>query len=86
MNDYLSQKLRVIALVLILMIVYVHSYDLNFRTTGELKGIVSFIQYFISQGLFRIPTPIFFTISGYLFFLNMKGTGEEFNSKIKKKI
>jgi surface polysaccharide O-acyltransferase-like enzyme len=52
----------------------------------ELKSPVSFLQYFISQGLFRLPTPIFFSISGYLFFLNMKGKQSEFILKFKKRI
>lgn len=85
MNVYLSKKLRVISLLLIIMIVFVHSYSLNFKQTGVLNGFFPFLQYFISQGLFRLPTPVFFTISGYLFFLNMKGTWNEYGSKIKKR-
>lgn len=89
MNTYLSLKLKVISFLLIVMIVYVHSYNLDFHINlagSELKGYSSFLQYFISQGIFRLPTPIFFIVSGYLFFLSFNGEPNEFILKIKKRL
>lgn len=91
MNKYLSDKLKVISFFLMIMVVFLHSYNLIIRmddnTTLIINGYNSFIQYFVSNGLTRIAVPLFFIISGYLFFLNIKyGFISEFLVKYKKRI
>lgn len=90
MNKYLSDKIKAISFILMGLVVFLHAYNLkvNFSSgTGVIdQGINSFIQDFISQGLGRIAVPLFFTISGYLFFFNIKkGSFDEFVSKYKKR-
>lgn len=89
-NKFLSDKLKAISFLLMVMVVFLHSYNLKIKfTTGtELieKGYNSFIQDLISQGITRIAVPLFFIISGYLFFLSFKrGSLPEFFSKYKKR-
>ncbi|MFK8004942.1 MAG: acyltransferase family protein [Saprospiraceae bacterium] len=91
MNNYLSLKLKVISFFAIILVVFLHSYDLTIKVDANQvlslsKGYSTFIQEFISQGITRIAVPIFFTISGYLFFLGLKGSSSEFEKKMKKRV
>ncbi len=91
MNNYLSLKLKVISFFAIILVVFLHSYDLVIKVDADnvlslSKGYTTFIQEFISQGITRIAVPIFFTISGYLFFLGLKGSLPEFKKKMKKRV
>lgn len=90
MNKYLSDKLKVISLISMIMVVFLHSYNINVNfNTGNLSfnsGYNLFIQNFLSQGLVRIAVPVFFMISGFLFFLKFNGTKNEFKIKYKKRI
>ncbi len=90
MNKYLSDKLKAISFILMGMVVFLHSYNLEvkFKSGTELikNGYNSFIQDFFSQGLTRIAVPLFFIISGYLFFRTIKnGSFPEFFSKYRKR-
>jgi len=70
------------------MVIYVHSYNispLNDADKIAMRGYNSFIQHFFSQEFARIALRLFFSISGYLFFLNFKGTIEDYISKLKKR-
>lgn len=89
-NKFLSDKLKAISFLLMVMVVFLHSYNLEIKfTTGSgliEKGYNSFIQDLISQGVTRIAVPLFFIISGYLFFLSFKNSSlTEFFSKYKKR-
>lgn len=91
MNNYLSLKLKVVSFFAIILVVFLHSYDLTIKVDADQvlslnKGYSTFIQEFISQGMTRIAVPIFFTISGYLFFLGLKGSLSEFEKKMKKRV
>lgn len=89
MNKYLSEKLRIISFISIIMVVFLHSYNLTIKfSSGNIRfdsGYNIFIQNFFSQGITRVAVPIFFCISGYLFFLNMKGKFNEFVVKYRKR-
>ncbi|MFT7156140.1 MAG: surface polysaccharide O-acyltransferase-like enzyme [Parvicella sp.] len=75
MNEYLSDKLKVIGFISMILVVYIHSYNINVNYTSEVvaleNGYSSFIQNFLSQGVARAAVPLYFIISGYLFFLNI---------------
>ncbi|MFK7775644.1 MAG: acyltransferase family protein [Saprospiraceae bacterium] len=91
MNNYLSLKLKVVSFFAIILVVFLHSYDLVIKVdAGNVlslsKGYCTFIQEFISQGITRVAVPIFFAISGYLFFLGLKGSLPEFKKKMKKRV
>ena len=87
MNTYLSDKLKVVSFISMMLVIFLHAYNLIVRLkTGPVvidRGYNFFIQEFISQGLARIAVPLFFTISGYLFFLNLNGTLNEFKEKYR---
>jgi surface polysaccharide O-acyltransferase-like enzyme len=90
MNEYLSIKLRIISFFSIILVVYLHSYNLVINLNSETfyvnQGYSSFIQNFISQGITRIAVPLFFLISGYLFFINFNENRFDFLIKFKKRI
>lgn len=71
------------------MVVFLHAYNLDTKQHGQIlvldKSFNWFIQKFISFGITRIAVPLFFLISGYLFFLNFNGSFLEFKNKVQKR-
>ncbi len=67
MNKYLSDKLRVITFISMIMVVIVHSNHQRLNLGGEIlrldAGFNAFIQFFFSEGIARVAVPIFFIIS-----------------------
>jgi len=90
MNKELSRKFTVISFLSMVLVVILHANNMVVNlSSGNIiiqKGYNSFIQDFFTQGIARIAVPLFFIISGYLYFLNIKGTIAEFKSKIGKRI
>lgn len=88
MTEYLSQKLKAISFFAIIMVVLLHCYNLDIKQAGVVlkfeKGYNWYIQTFISSGLTRIAVPLFFLISGFLFFFSFNGNFD-FLIKIKKR-
>ena len=72
---FTSQKFKFWSFASMVMLVFVHGYNLNLRylqpatTVSEPLTINSFVQYFLSNGLFRFFIPMLFIISGYLYAL-----------------
>ncbi len=70
---FTSQKLKFWFFISMIMLLFVHSYNLNerylrpFSIVHEQLTFNSFIQYFLSNGLFRFFVPMLFSISGYLY-------------------
>jgi surface polysaccharide O-acyltransferase-like enzyme len=89
MNKYLSDKLRIISLLLMILVVFLHSYNLTVRfNTADInfEGRYNFfIQNFFGKGITYVAVPFFFLISGYLFFLKFNGTMAEFAQKYRKR-
>ena len=89
MNEYLSKKLRVISFISMIMVVFLHSYNINIKLNSGIVNFNSeyniFIQEFFSQGITRFAVPMFFIISGYLLFLNYKWDVYEIVIKYKKR-
>jgi surface polysaccharide O-acyltransferase-like enzyme len=90
MNKELSRKFTVLSFISMLLVVILHANNMVINlSSGNIivpKGYNSFIQDFFTQGIARIAVPLFFIISGYLYFLNIKGTFSEFKNKISKRI
>lgn len=90
MTPYLSKKISIMSFVAIMLVVCIHANNLtvnflnNTETISELD-VNSFTQIFISNGIARIAVPLFFIISGYLFFLNFKPSLNGFIVKYKKR-
>jgi surface polysaccharide O-acyltransferase-like enzyme len=92
MDEYLSRKIRVLSLLAIVFVVYIHAYNFPehylFPDTvmSGPPGIPSFIEYFVSNGLGRFAVPLFFAISGYLFFHDFRADPRVFLGKFAKRL
>jgi fucose 4-O-acetylase-like acetyltransferase len=82
MDKNLSDKIKVISFLLILLVLYIHS---GFHP-NEIEGMdVNFYtQHTIGEMLGRCAVPLFYVISGYLFFYNAKSV-EDILGKMKKR-
>ena len=71
MNAELGEKLRALGFVAIVLVIYVHAYQLPAHTTtgGTPAEVLNrLIQNGVSNGLARVAVPLFFAVSGFLFF------------------
>jgi fucose 4-O-acetylase-like acetyltransferase len=90
LDSFLSQKLRFWSLVAMLLLVYVHAYNLHPRylqpwtPVEEPLSVGTYLQYFIANGLVRFRIPILFAISGYLF--AHFDTGTPHAERVRKRI
>ena len=81
MSQYLSHKLTILDTLLIVMVVYIHSYYLE----AETYKFSLFLQKITGgSGLCRVANSLFFTISGYLFARNINSLGEVFQKQRKR--
>lgn len=90
LNGYLSEKLKALSLVAIVLVVFIHSYNEEVKfASGEIIGQqaqwVLFIENFVSKGIARIAAPIFFAISGLLFYLSFDFTWQGIVAKFKSR-
>lgn len=83
MNKCLSNKIKNISLVLTFLVVFLHAY--NLEKVNSTISINSFMQEFISYGICTIAVPLFFMISGYLFFYKFNPTVQGWINKYKKR-
>lgn len=67
MTKYLSDKIRNLSAFSILLVIYIHMY----YTEGETMPTLMAIERFVGSGICSIAVPLFYIISGYLFFLSM---------------
>lgn len=92
-DNRLSRKLKILSLFAIIGVVYIHSNTTEPRM--QLPGSVledalhlnSFTQFFVANGLARFCIPLFFCISGFLFFQCSAGENTpRFLGKIVKRL
>lgn len=84
MDKYLSNKLKILSFVLILLVVMIHANIIS----NSSSQISIFIQRFISDGLALCAVPMFFIISGFLFGYSFDSTKlfQSYKSKLKKRV
>lgn len=84
MSQYLSDKIRVLSFVSIMLVLYIHS---GFHA-DEIYGMpqVDFVQRLISGILGQLAVPLFFIISGFLFFLKTPNGLASIFSKMRKRV
>jgi fucose 4-O-acetylase-like acetyltransferase len=76
LTPFNSQKFRFWAFISMVLLVFVHGYNLNqgylqpWTMPGEPLTITTFTEYWLSNGIFRFRIPMLFIISGYLFALS----------------
>lgn len=92
MDKYLSSKLKIISLLSIILVVFIHAYNnsagllLPYSLVRDPLGINTYIQYLVSNGVARIAVPFFSLIAGFLFFVNVHFTLHSYLKKIKSRI
>lgn len=89
-NDYLSKKFKALSFVAVILVVYLHSHNQDVRfASGKLAGeqsyFVLFVENFFSRGVARVAAPLFFTISGFLFYNSFDFTMGGIIKKFKKR-
>lgn len=73
-SPYLSQKFKLLSFVAMLCVVFIHAYNYTdtflqpTTTIAEGLHVGAMVQFFLSNAATRFATPLFFFISGYLFF------------------
>ena len=81
MDNYLSIKLKILSFVLMIMVVILHA-----QLEALSNGFLLLFQEIMTEEVTRIAVPLFFLISGYLFFRNLKKPLRNFFcQKIKKR-
>lgn len=89
MSKYISDKIKILSFVCIILVLYIHSgfsnevLILNEKKT-EMQTIY-ILQFIISGMVGRIAVPLFYIISGYLFFLNVPQGMQSIYKKIYKR-
>jgi len=88
MTAYTSDKIRILSFVSIVLVVFLHAFNLdNLQNATPLfyQSWVWFVEDAISYGFTRVAVPLFFLLSSYLYFLNTDGSLAGFVAKIKKR-
>lgn len=81
MNSYISNKIRTIQFVSMLMIVLLHANMASIAVGWEKSMML-----FITQEIARIAVPIFFMCSGFLFFYKFDGSLAFFTRSINRRV
>jgi surface polysaccharide O-acyltransferase-like enzyme len=79
----ISDKITSLSIVSTILVVYVHSISFYIEEIAYIDWLYLFLKEFISQGIARVAVPLFFLISGFLFFYNFKI--EYLLTKLKKR-
>lgn len=83
MTPYLSEKIKVMSFLCIILVVWIHTYYLE--GTGYTSSLL--LMHFWGCGVCLYAVPTFYAISGYLFFLGTKEKGAKaIFSKQKKRV
>lgn len=86
MNCYFSDKIKVMSFVSILLVLYGHSGFHDYP--NEIAGMKFnfYLQEFVGAKITRCTIPLFFAISGYLFFLHTEGGIDIVIQKIRRRV
>lgn len=89
MLPYLSHKIKYVSSLCIIIVLYIHSFNGYVNYNGSVHFLISptlsFIENLVSHGVGLSAVPLFFAISGYLFFLNAKPTWTFFKNKCESR-
>lgn len=90
-NEYLSKKISFLSLVSMIAVVFTHAYNYTDTFlqphTIITEGLhpVACVQYAISNALTRFAVPMFFMISGFLFFVGKEFGASTYVKQVKKR-
>ena len=91
MSEYLSKKISFMSLISMIAVVFIHAYNYTdtFLQPHTLitEGLhpVACVQYAISNALARFAVPMFFMISGFLFFYRKEFGSSFYVKQVKKR-
>jgi peptidoglycan/LPS O-acetylase OafA/YrhL len=83
-----SLRLKLLRFPPIIGVIYIHAYGTVIHYQGgqfgtsQLNGLTDFIRILISEGVARTAVPLFFLMSGYLFFANFHWSQQTYLKKI----
>ncbi len=84
MTQYLSDKLKVLSLVSIMLVLYIHSGFHDFEIGGMAAN--NAVQNFLSGMMGRCAVPLFYVISGWLFFRSLPDGVRSVWGKMRKRV
>jgi len=84
MTQFFSDKLRVVSFISIILVMYIHSMDSEGVYQGASVSVI--VRNCISGVLGPCAVPMFFAISGYLFFFSLRNGISDVFLKIKKRV
>lgn len=88
----LSINFKLLRFPLIIGVVFIHAYGTEVNLNGYSKGLrelsfgLQLIQDIIAQGFARLAVPVFFFMSGFLFFYDFKLSWLSYRSKLKNRV
>jgi surface polysaccharide O-acyltransferase-like enzyme len=89
-NSYISTKISIVTFLCIIMVVVLHSYNLEVHfgagTIYNSQTHTRFLEEFISNGLCRLAVPFLFCISGFLFFKSENYRLNLYSKQVKRRI
>jgi len=90
-SQYLSRKLRFLGFAAILMVVQLHAWNLHVQFAARsfelpLESWPGWIESLATGSLTRVAVPLFFLLSGYLFFLTLEPTRRGFALKMRRRL
>ncbi|WP_299311844.1 acyltransferase family protein [uncultured Aquimarina sp.] len=85
MDQAVSNKIRILSFFSIFMVVVCHAYNLTGLSIETNRNVAYYIEYLFALELSNIFIPMFFFISGYLFFKNHDLTVSTFKRKIRNR-
>ncbi len=83
-----SLRLKLLRFPPIIGVLYIHAFGMTITYgggtlgTADISGLTELIRTLISQGLARTAVPLFFLMSGYLFFANFHWSQQTYGKKI----
>lgn len=90
-NDNISSRIETLRFPLIVGVVFIHNYVSKITLAQGSIGIAhssawaDFVRFFVSQGIARVAVPLFFLISGYLFFLG-EWSWSRYADKLRRRV
>ncbi|HET9824959.1 MAG TPA: acyltransferase [Chitinophagaceae bacterium] len=87
-----SLRLNILRFPLIVGVVFIHAYPSTVGLTGAEVGVIQptfiadFARNIISQGIARVAVPLFFLMSGYLFYFGFQWSMKNYAAKLKSRI
>jgi surface polysaccharide O-acyltransferase-like enzyme len=92
LNRESSLRLSLLRFPLIIGVVFIHNQTTTISLAGRSVGVennsflTDFARHFISQGIAQTAVPLFFMMSGYLFFIGTEWSKEKYIEKLKSRL